>query len=190
MTEVQRRWVLGGGIASGKSLVRRFLDDAGVPTIDADSVGHAVLEPDGEAFDEVSSRWPEVVTDGTIDRTRLGGIVFGDATQLSELESVTHPHIFGIIRAQVEKIDSGVVVEMPLAGRRLGDDWRQLVVDCRDEIRVERAVARGMAEDDVRARMASQPSREGWLVGADLVVPNHGSMDELKATVRSLIPHL
>lgn len=190
LTTVQGRWVLGGGIGSGKSEVRRLLAEQGIPTIDADSIGHIVLEPTGPAFVEVSARWPEVVDEGVINRRRLGEVVFGDPAQLQALESITHPHIFDTIRTRVQEIGSGVVVEMPLMGRRLGEDWRQIVVDCRDEIRVERAVARGLDESDVRARMAAQPSRGEWLGEADLVIPNHGSMGELEDAVASVVPYL
>jgi dephospho-CoA kinase len=187
---MQGRWVLGGGIGSGKSRVREILARLGVPTIDADSVGHQVLEPEGPAFAEVSSRWPEVVVDGRIDRSRLGSIVFGDPGQLAELEAMTHPHIFRTIGEQAAEIRGGVVVEMPLLGRLPGSEWRLLVVDARDELRVERAVGRGMNQEDVRARMASQPSRGQWLAAADAVIPNHGSFEDLESTVNRLLPSL
>ena len=190
MTAVQGRWVLGGGIGSGKSRVREILAGLGVPTIDADSIGHQVLEPDGHAFADVSSRWPEVVVDGRIDRRRLGEIVFGDPSQLAELETMTHPHIFRWIREQAAGTDGGLVVEMPLLGRLPGTEWRLVVVDAKDELRVERAVARGMSEDDVRARMASQPTRGQWLAAADAIIPNRGSLDDLESTVKRILPYL
>ena len=90
--------VLSGGIGSGKSTVGRRLAERGMAVIDADEVGHRVLEPDGAAFDEVAQRWPEVVSEDSIDRTALGRVVFGDAAQLRELEAITHP----AIRAEIE----------------------------------------------------------------------------------------
>jgi dephospho-CoA kinase len=65
-----------------------------------------------------------------------------------------------------------------------------MVVDAGDETRVQRAVARGMVEVDVRARMASQPSRADWLASADAVIPNHASIAEMEAAVERLLPHL
>ena len=187
---MQGRWVLGGGIGSGKSQVRAVFEGLGVPTIDADALGHVVLEPDGPAFAAVAERWPRVVVDGVIDRRQLGEIVFGDRDELSQLEAVTHPHIFNLIRERAEEIESGVVVEMPLLGRKPGPEWRLMVVDADDEIRVHRAVARGMSQPEVRARMASQPSRGEWLAGSDVVIPNHGSIAELDAAVERLLPYL
>ena len=190
MTAVQGLWVLGGGIGSGKSRVRAILDDLEVPTIDADSLGHTVLQPDGPAFAEVATRWPQVVVDGVVDRRQLGEIVFRDHEALVELETMTHPHIFNLIRERVEEMDGGVVVEMPLLGRKPGPEWRVMVVDAKDEIRVERAVARGMSEPEVRARMSSQPSRGAWLAGSDAVIPNHGRIADLDSTVERLLPFL
>lgn len=177
-------------MASGKSRVRELLAAAGIETIDADEVGHMLLEPDGAAFGDVSRRWPEVVLEGRVDRSSLARIVFSDTRQLAALEEMTHPHIFDMIRGEVEEIEGPVVVEMPLPGRRLGEEWRQLVVDCRDEVKIERAIARGMEGSDARARLGVQPSREEWLATADVVIPNHGTMADLVETVGRLVDTL
>ncbi|HSM45464.1 MAG TPA: dephospho-CoA kinase, partial [Acidimicrobiia bacterium] len=71
MSAQQRRWVLSGGLASGKTLVRRFLHAHGVHTIDADAIGHEVLQSDGPAFSEVARRWPQVVEAGEVVRSSL-----------------------------------------------------------------------------------------------------------------------
>ncbi len=183
MSERQRRWLLSGGIGSGKSEVRRLLDAAGIATLDADSVGHAVLEPGGPAFSDVLKHWPAVVVDGRIDRSALAVIVFGDPSQLAQLESFTHPHIFGRIKTDVEGIDGPVVVEIPLLESGLEDGWRRMVVDCDDDHRLARILARGMSHDDAIARMNSQPDRGEWLAVADLVVPNQGSLRDLAESV-------
>jgi len=183
----QRRWILGGGLASGKSKVRELMAGYGMMTVDADSVGHAMLSPDGPAYAHVVERWPQVVRHGEIHRPSLASIVFDNPAELAALEGITHPHIFETIGARVEGLDSMVVVELPLLSHGLGDDWRRMVVDCRDDLRLRRAVERGMAEQDARARMASQPRREEWLATADLVVPNHGSLEDLESTITTLV---
>jgi len=179
----QQRWVLSGGVGSGKSEVRRLLSELGVRTIDADAVGHSVLEPGGAAFEDVAGRWPEVVVDGRIDRRALGAIVFGDPTALRELEETTHPAIFGMIMTDVEGFQEAVVVEMPVLSHRLEGEWRRIVVDAPVELRVSRAIGRGLSEEEVSARMASQPSRSEWLAAADLVIPNRGSIEDLEMAV-------
>ena len=112
--------------------------------------------------------------------------MFNDPDELAALEAITHPHIFDPINAQVEGVESVVVVEVPVLSHGLGDDWRRIVVDCRDDIRLQRAMARGMDEEDARSRMTAQPSRAEWLAVADLVVPNHGSEQELHEAVMTL----
>jgi len=190
VSDVVHRWLLGGGIGSGKSTVRRLLAEAGVHTIDADSIGHAILEPDGAAFSEVTRRWPSVVLDGIVDRASLAKIVFSDAEQLAELEAITHPYIFGTISGLVEEIVGVAIVEIPLLRKTPPGQWKRLVVDCDDKVRLVRLIARGMTEDDARARMESQPPRAEWLAVADMVVPNHGGMRDLVVAVERLMPSL
>jgi dephospho-CoA kinase len=167
-----------------------MLEDAGVDTIDADRVGHEVLDRSGPAFEEVGSRWPRVVVEGDIDRSALAEVVFGDPDELRALESITHPHIFDTIKVRVEELRPPIVVEMPLLHHGLGEEWRRIVVDSREEARLGRAIERGMTETDARARLAAQPSRAQWLAAADLVIPNHRSTFELRETVGAVLPHL
>jgi dephospho-CoA kinase len=188
VTTVNHRWLLSGGIGSGKSEVGRLLAASGLRVLDADRMGHRVLEPAGKAFAAVADRWPEVLRDGVIDRGRLAGIVFADPGQLRELESLTHPHIFGTIQGDLEGFEGVAVVEVPIIDTGL--DWPRMVVDAPDEARFERILERGMSSMDARARIASQPSRAQWLASADLVIPNHGSRDELAETVAQVVAAL
>jgi dephospho-CoA kinase len=116
----------------------------------------------------------------------VASIVFNDPVELAALEAITHPHIFDTINARVEGVESAVVVEVPVLSHGLGDDWRRIIVDCRDDIRLHRAIDRGMSEDDARSRIAAQPGRAEWLAEADLVIPNHGSERELHEAVMIL----
>ncbi|MGH8913284.1 MAG: dephospho-CoA kinase [Acidimicrobiia bacterium] len=181
-----RRWLLVGGIGSGKSAVRKLLADRGVRTIDADAIGHLVL--DQEALQSVGERWPDVILEGKVDRKMLAAVVFGDSTELAQLESITHPFIFGRIRSELEGFPGLAVVEMPILESALG--WPLMVVDARDETRIERAVARGMGRADVERRMAAQPTRAEWLAAAEIVVPNHGTLGELEQTVDEVVKYL
>ena len=190
MRDGNGRWVLGGGIGSGKSAVRRLLEQQGVTTIDADSVGHSVLEPGAAAFDEVAERFPTAVVDGRIDRSRLAAIVFTDPSELKALEAMTHPHIFDTIRAHIQEIEGAVVVEIPVVDHSLGPEWRVAVVDASEEVRLDRALARGMEAIDVQARIDSQPTRSEWLSVADLVIPNDGTIEQLEDVVTRVVPEL
>ena len=182
-----RHWLLSGGIGTGKSRVRGLLGRSGWHVVDSDAVGHGVIEPEGPAFREVAARWPEVLVDGRIDRSALGQIVFSDLDQLEELERITHPHIFGTIWSDIEENDGPVAVEIPLLVNPFGPRWKRLVVDCTDGERLARLIDRGMGEKDALERMAAQPKRSEWLASADLVLPNHGSLEELELTVLRLV---
>ncbi len=188
MEETGSRLVLlSGGIGAGKSEVGRRLAALGADVVDADLVGHQVLEPGGEAHGAVTARWPAVVVGGRVDRAALGRIVFGDPAQLAELEAITHPAIAARIAARVAGSNRGlVVVELPLAVDLFGAGWDRVVVDAPADVRRRRLVERGMSEEDVAARMAAQPSREEWLAGADYVVDNSGDPADLDEEVAKL----
>ena len=186
MSSSDGRWLITGGIGSGKSEVRRLLAERGVHTVDADAVGHLVLA--GEGLTPVAERWPDVVLEGQIDRQALARIVFDDPGELELLEAITHPLIFGRIEADLKGYSGVAVVEMPLLETSMG--WPMILVDADDETRLRRAVQRGMSDADVRSRMASQPSRAEWLAAADLVVPNHGEIRQLEDAVALLADYL
>ena len=186
---VRSRLLLCGGIGSGKSEVAGMLARRGITVIHADGIGHAVLEPEGEAFRDVAERWPPTVVDGHIDRGRLASVVFGDPTELRMLESITHPHIRARIERILEGVEPGapVVVELPLLADLLGPGWARAVVDAPDHVRLERLRARGMDDAGIKARMAAQPGREAWLAAADVVVDNRGTPAELEREVDRLV---
>jgi dephospho-CoA kinase len=185
---MQPNWLLCGGIGSGKSAVRLLLEAHGVNTIDADAVGHEVLAVGGDAFSEVAAEWPSVLVGGTIDRAALGRIVFSDPEELRKLEALTHPHIFSLIEGRVRSLQPPVVVEVPLLAQPFESPWARMVVDAPEELRVERAVERGIDRQDVLRRIVQQPTRAQWLAAADLVIPNHRDLTDLDDTVASIMP--
>ncbi|MEX0797434.1 MAG: dephospho-CoA kinase [Acidimicrobiia bacterium] len=187
MSEVQPNWLLCGGIGSGKSVVRKLFEVHGLSTIDADSVGHEVIQTGGAGVAAVSKAWPEVVVGGEIDRKELGAIVFADPAALAKLEGITHPHIFALIEERLSSLALPVVVEIPLLVQPFSGSWRRIVVDTTDDLRLERAVARGLEEKEALRRMASQPSRQQWLAAADLVVPNSGSIEDLEEATAGIV---
>lgn len=190
-SEAPLRMMLLGGIGSGKSTVGRMLGELGALVIDADLVGHEVLEPGGAAFDSVVRRWPSVLADGAggrvIDRKALARIVFDDVDELRVLEAMTHPAIATEIRRRVDEAPfRHVVVEVPLTKRLLGPGWIRVLVDAPDEVRTKRVIARGSAPRDVARRMAAQPTRSEWRSAADFVVENDGTVEDLRRRVEEL----
>ena len=176
-----------GGIGSGKTRVAHVFGDLGALVIEADVVGHEVLEPAGAAYADVAAHWPQVLAEGRIDRSALAAIVFSDVGQLGVLESITHPHIRDVILARAAAAaPDPVVVEFPLGTAMFDETWVRVLVDADEATRVGRAVDRGSDEDDVRARISAQPGREEWLASADYVIVNDGTVEDLEANARDV----
>ncbi len=185
MSGTPPRVVVTGGIGSGKSLVCSLLGALGTAVIDADSLGHAVLWPDGEAFAQVTARWPQAVSGGRIDRSALGRIVFSDPGQLAELMEMTHPHIRARLFREVDRYpDRPVTVEISAPSDLVMPDWPVLVVDADPGTVRTRLRERGMSDGDIRRRLDSQRSRQEWLELADLVISNRLDRDALAEEVK------
>lgn len=185
---------LTGGIGSGKSTVAAMLAGRGAVVVDADRLAREVVEPGRPAFDAVVRRFgPSVVAgDGGLDRAALADVVFADPAALADLNAIVHPAVRAEIETRVAALagtDRVVVLEIPLlveSGRSYGASMT-IVVDCPEELAVQRLVAgRGMAEADVRRRMAAQVSRPDRLAAADVVIDNAGTPDDLAAQVDRL----
>jgi dephospho-CoA kinase len=179
------RALLGGGIGSGKSTAAALFASLGAAVLSADRAAHAVLEPGEAAAAAVARRWPEAADGGRIDRGTLAQIVFSNPAARRELEAITHPAIGRLLLAQAAAVDAeALLVEMPLPVDLLGPGWPWVVVDAPDDLRLARLLARGLAPDDARRRMAAQASREEWRERADLVVDNGAGLDHLEEECR------
>ena len=180
-------WVLTGAIGTGKSTVGSMLAARGARVIDADRIGHAVIDSSGPAFAAVAQRWPEAVVGGHIDRRRLGEIVFGDAGELAELEAITHPHIVARLRELMDAANPGpAVVEVSVPHLPVDPRWGRIVVLAGSDIRRQRLLDRGLGVEEIEQRMAAQPAAEDWVHDGDLVVSNDGDLDDLERQVDEL----
>jgi dephospho-CoA kinase len=183
---------LSGGLGSGKSTVGQALAARGAAVIDADQVARDILAPGSPGEQAVVQRFGPRVTgpDGSLDRPALARIVFADAGERSALEAITHPLIHHEIESRLSALAQGVaVVELPLLDadrrRHYGLDL-VVLVEAPEDTAVRRAVGRGMAEDDVRSRIAAQPTDDQRRAAADRVLDNAGSREELEARVSDL----
>jgi len=182
---------LTGGIGSGKSEVARRLADHGAVLIDADVAAREVVVPGSPGLARIAEVFGGEVLrpDGSLNRERLGGIVFGDPGLRTKLNEIVHP----LVREWMEAAEQAavqaseppgpvVVHDVPLLAEsrgRAGFDV-VIVVDVPPELQLERLVAlRGMPPEQARARMAAQASREQRLAVADVVIDNSGSLDDL-----------
>jgi dephospho-CoA kinase len=181
---------LTGGIGSGKSTVAELLAGHGAVIVDSDRIAREVVEPGTPGLAAVTAEFgTDVLTpDGALDRPRLGAIVFADEERRRALNAIVHP----LVRARSAELeeaappDAIVVHDVPLlAENGLGPLFDLvLVVDATEQTRLDRLVRlRGMTEEDARARLAAQATREERLSIADLVVANDGDREELAARV-------
>ena len=184
---------LTGGIGAGKSEVARRLASYGAVVIDADAVAREVVAPGTPGLAEVVQAFgPEVLRgDGTLDRDRLGELVFADESLRMKLNAITHPRV-GERMAELERQAGGapvIVHDVPLlAENHLAGSFDEVVVvDVPPRIQAERlARERGMSRDQAEARMGAQASREERLAIATIVVDNSGSLAELDREVGEL----
>ncbi|MBB4941561.1 dephospho-CoA kinase [Streptosporangium album] len=184
---------LTGGIGSGKSEVSRRLASRGAVVIDADKIAREVVEPGTSGLARITGVFGDEVLyeDGSLNRERLGSIVFADSEKLASLNAIVHPLVGARVAELQEEADGDAIVvyDVPLlAENDLAPMYDVVVVvDAADDVRLARLVElRGMSEQDARARLAAQATREDRLKVADLVVPNEGALEELDARVDEL----
>ncbi len=184
------RVALTGGIGSGKSEVSRRLAEHGAIVIDADRVAREVVEPGTPGLAAVVETFGREVLrgDGSLDRERLGSIVFRDKERLAALNAIVHP-LVGERVAELQRAapdDAVVVYDVPLLAENdlAGGFDVVIVVDACDDIRIDRLTRlRGMSEADARSRIAAQASRDDRLRLADIVITNEGTLDDLRRRV-------
>ncbi len=183
---------LTGGIGSGKSTVAEGLAARGAAVVDADAISRQIMEPGGAAYVPVVERFGSsiVAPDGRIDRPAVAALVFNDAEALAALNAITHPIIGQVMAdrmAEAAERARIVVLDIPLLNIATKDRFTFgaiVVVDTPEDVAVERLVAqRGFTEEDARARIAAQISREERRRLADLVLDNSGSRDALEAEI-------
>ncbi|MFN6119401.1 MAG: dephospho-CoA kinase [Actinomycetes bacterium] len=186
-----------GGIGSGKSTVAALLAGRGAVIVDVDALGRVVIAPGGRAQAAVIAEFGDAIVDdgGHIDRAALARQVFGRPDELARLSAISHPAINAeladVLDAQASDaivvLDMAILVESTLGrGDPAHSYSKVVVVEAPEELRVARAVARGMAEADVRARIASQATDEQRRAVADAVVVNDGDLAALEARVADL----
>lgn len=187
---------LTGGIASGKSLVARVFKDCGAHLIDADKIVHDLLEPGQPAWREVLDHFGAAIRlpDGTIDRRKLGEIVFYDKDEREWLNRCIHPRVFEAYLAQVRHIaerqpDAVVILDAALlieTGYHARMD-KLVVVYAGEEQQLMRLRRRdGFSEDQALARIRSQMPLGKKRVFADFVIDNTGTREDTERQAREV----
>lgn len=196
-----REFGLTGGIGSGKSTVSSLLNARGATIIDADAIVRHLQRPGELVFEAMVERWGTqvVAEDGSLDRARVGEIVFNDSSELDALNALVHPAVAEETARLVDEVsetDAVVIHDIPLLVLPGGElltsrdhtQWRGIiVVDTPIDVAVDRVVSsRGMDREAVEARMAAQATREERRAAADFVIDNSGDLDALEAQVAEL----
>jgi dephospho-CoA kinase len=192
---------LTGGIACGKSTVARRFHEAGIPVIDADQVAREAVAPGTAGLAEIVNQFGSEVLrpDGTLDRTKLGAIVFGNDEKRKALNRILHPRIGAQTMQTAQELaargESVVCYEAALLVENgVADMFRPLVVvTAPEEKQIKRIMQRDqLSEADARARIAAQMPVAEKAAVADHVIDTGGSMedtirqaDEVLAKIRS-----
>jgi dephospho-CoA kinase len=167
---------LTGGLACGKSFVAAEFRALGCTVIEADELGHAVLEPGGEAHDAVIQRF------GTADRPALAARVFNDPKALADLNAIVHPAVRRRAKAEIARQPRGAIViyvaAILIESGGLEDVEKLIVVKCPRDQQMARALERpGATEANVLARLARQMPLEEKLRLADYVIDTGGTKE-------------
>ena len=193
-----KRVALTGGIATGKSYVRRQFEALGVPTLDADTLARDAVAPGTPGLDAVVRRFGAGVIDssGTLDRARLAAIVFADPEARIALERIIHPVVQRATDGWFQSLDPAshvlAIADIPLlyeVGRDKDFDL-VIVTACAPEAQVARNVARGITEADARRRLAAQWPLDEKVARADFVIHTDGSHEETDQQVMDVLHRL
>lgn len=149
------RVALTGGIASGKSHCQNLFVALGAPVVDADALAHAALAPGTDGAAEVQAAF------GTVDRAKLGQLVFQDSEARRRLEAIVHPRVYEGIESFFRSLKASApfgIADIPLLFEtdHLREYDRVIITSCRVDQQRERLVARGLSAADADARIASQ----------------------------------
>ena len=193
---------LTGGIAAGKSTVARLFESLGARIVDADQLAREVVLPGSEGLAEITHTFGEDVlaSDGSLDRKKLGALVFGDDEKRRALEQITHPRIAQLSMQRMAEIansdapyglyEAALLVEKGTYKMMAG----LIVVASSDAAQLARVMARdSLDEASARARIAAQMPQSEKVAVAQWVIWNDGDLDALRARVAEvhavLIPH-
>ena len=186
---------LTGGIGTGKSEAARQLEELGALIISADQVGHEAYTVNTEAWEQVVATFGNGILqdDKEIDRSKLGGIVFSDPSQLKKLNQIMHPRMARIVSDKIEAFrGQGVDTVVVEAALLFEAGWDSLVeevwvTDASEEIIIGRLRERnGLSEEEAKKRINSQMDRMERIGRSDFVINNSGDMAELGTTIKEL----
>jgi dephospho-CoA kinase len=182
---------LTGGIASGKTVVAKRLEELGATRVDADQLARDVVAPGTPGLTAIANRFGAgvIAADGTLDRPALGAVIFQDPEARIALNAITHPAIRELSSRLFAEVaqrhpDAVVVYDVPLLVEASRDPEYHgfdliVVVSASVETRLDRLMAlRALSREDAQHRLASQATETERLAIADVVIDSNGSLEE------------
>ena len=194
-----RVYGLTGGMGCGKSEVARVFRDRGIPVIEADRLGHEAIAPGGEAEQAVREAFGDgIVTEGAIDRRKLGALVFGDNEARARLNALVHPVIRKRTKERCKELREQGHTAAIIDAALLAEDGVMpdcltglILVSASEETRMERLVAsRGLSRAEAARRLAAQTPPERKRPLAAHVIDNENTLEALHARARELADHI
>lgn len=186
---------LTGGIASGKSTVSKMIQDIGIPVIDADVYAHEVVEPGEEAYEKIVTHFGESILhgDGTVDRKKLGAIIFNDEKERDVLNGIVHPAVREKMNARKaacrEEGREAVVLDIPLLfeSRLTQSVDKILLVYVNEDVQLKRLIERdGSTKQEALSRIRSQIPLDQKRQHADAVIDNNRTTEDTKKQLMAI----
>ena len=192
---VKRMNVIGltGGVGAGKSLVLTILRtkyDAEV--MEADKVAHELMEPGEEGYLRIKEIFGEAIlnSDGTINRTALGKVIFDNESAREQINSIIHPLVWKRIRQKISASQAGlIVVEFAIMGEEAEDIYDEMwYVHASEEVRMSRLLKnRGYSKERSEKMIRSQASEQEYARRCDRIIENHGSVKDLEDQLAEIL---
>jgi dephospho-CoA kinase len=184
---------LTGGIGCGKTTVANMFAALGASVVDTDLIAHSMTVPGGPAMPAIRAAFGDlyITPEGALDRGAMRALVFSDPAAKQRLEAILHPLIRATAEAEAAAATGAYVIYVvPLlieSGTWRGRVARVLAIDCPESMQIARVMARnGLQEEQVRAIMAAQVSRQDRLAAADDVITNDDGIAALTPQVEAL----
>ncbi|MBL4787536.1 MAG: dephospho-CoA kinase [Kordiimonadaceae bacterium] len=188
---------LTGSIGMGKSETAKMFAAEGVPVFDADAAVHSLQAKDGAAIAPIEAVFPSVITDGVLDRAKLGTIIFSDAEAKATLEAIIHPMVGDLRIGFFQKAEADstpfVVLDIPLLFETHGDKacHKVVVVSAREDVQRERVLERpGMTVEKFEQILGKQVPDAEKRAKADYIVETDKGLDYARQQVATIVKTL
>jgi len=192
---VKRMKVIGltGGVGAGKSLVLTILRTKyNAEVMEADKVAHELMEPGEEGYFRIKETFGEAIlnSDGTINRTALGKVIFDNESVREQINSMIHPLVWKRIRQKISASQAGlIVVEFAIMGEEAEDIYDEMwYVHASEEVRMRRLLKnRGYSKERSEKMIRSQASEQEYARRCDRIIENHGSVKDLEDQLAEIL---